>query len=383
MSRSTFTLLALLTALAGLLGYNYFARPFSQNMQQQVISSPSPSAENTSEPKFDSLSSKQRVALIIAAPLLVTETGQNSDHLEWIQEHSPGAITLFGENVSSTSAHKAIEQVLKNYSTDPLLAVDHEGGTVQRFSGEGFTILPSWQSMCSMSSTERKALLSVSASELQALGIDVVYGPVIDIAASGSALKTRACGSDAQYVASRAIEYLEVFSEKSILPVVKHFPGIGSVTRDLHEYPATITASEQELTAYEYVLGEYPQVGAMMAHVSVDGGLGGEVCSLSKDCVKGFKTLFNQALVFSDALEMKSAAIDPTASSSATLRPLTDRAVRAALAGNHLLLFGPDVTSEELDLVINELIKQYEQDILMKRTIDESAREVFEFRQEL
>jgi beta-N-acetylhexosaminidase len=281
---------------------------------------------------------------------------------------------------STISARAAVATVTKNYEKDPLLAVDHEGGSVQRFNGEGFSILPSWQSLCALSSSDRRSLLSVSAKELQSLGIDIVFGPVIDLSASGSALRTRACGSDAEFVSPRAAEYIEVFSEKGILPVVKHFPGIGAVTRDLHNFPATIGANENELTVYQYLLSEHPNIGVMMAHVSVEKSLGGEVCSLSTECVQGFKGLFTETIIFSDALEMKSAAFEPN--SDNVTRSLAKRAELAALAGNNVLVFGPDVTSAQLDEVLDSIVQKYERDSALKTEIDTSAELIFQLIEE-
>lgn len=378
MTRSSFTLIALLAVLAGLLGYNYFARPFAQTVSEWTMG-PSPMASPVSQSStdFDNVTPDQRVALVMAAPLSISSDIYSRDQAEWIQTHQPGVVTFFGEKISQAAAQQTIEDITAYDTMPPLLAVDHEGGTVQRLSGEGFTILPSWQRLCQETSADRQAKLLESANELQDLGIDIVFAPVIDLSASGSALGTRTCGSNAQLVAQRAGEYVNIFTTKSMLPVAKHFPGIGSVTRDLHDYPATITPNEEELRAYQYLLDEYSEIGVMMGHVSFKGGLNGEICSLSRECVSGFKRLFPETLVFTDALEMKSAAVDPTASDSATTRSLSDRAVRAISAGNNVLVFGPDVSSQELDEVFEALLEQYENDPDVKDEIDTSAEIIF------
>ncbi len=378
MTRSSFTLIALLAVLAGLLGYNYFAKPFAQTVAEWTASpSPTPSPVPQSSTDFASLTPEQRVALVIAPPFTVSDGAVDQDHMTWIQAQQPGVVTIYGDKISATKAKQAIDELNAYDTLPPLLAVDHEGGSVQRLNGEGFTTLPSWQKLCQEPSADRQSKLLDSANELQDLGIDIVFGPVVDLSASGSALGSRTCGSNAQLVAERAGEYANIFTTKNILPVAKHFPGIGGVTRDLHDYPATITPNEEELLAYQYLLDTYPDIGVMMGHVSFKGGLNGEVCSLSRECVSGFKRLFPETLVFSDALDMKSAAVDPTASDSATVRSLSDRAIRAIAAGNNVLLFGPDVSSDELDEVFAALLDKYNNDPDIKDEIDTSAEKIF------
>jgi beta-N-acetylhexosaminidase len=378
MTRSSFTLIALLAVLAGLLGYNYFAKPFAQTVAEwNVTPSPSPSLIPQSSTDFDSLTPEQRIALVIAAPLNIGNETYDRDQAEWIQTNQPGVVTLFGEKISQAAAKKTIADLVAYDTMPPLLAVDHEGGSVQRLNGEGFTTLPSWQKLCQEPTADRQAKLLDSANELQDLGIDIVFGPVLDLSASGSALGTRTCGSSAQLVAERAKEYVNIFNTKNIISVAKHFPGIGGATKDLHDYPVTITPNEEELRVYQYLLDQYADIGVMMSHAAFKGGLNGEVCSLSRECVSGFKRLFPETLVFSDALDMKSAAVDPTASDSATTRSLSDRAVRAIVAGNNVLVFGPDVDSEELNQVFSALLEQYANDSDVKDEIDTSAKKIF------
>ncbi len=69
--------------------------------------------------------------------------------------------------------------------------VDHEGGSVQRLNGEGFTILPSWKRMCNQTAELRQSSLASSAAELAAVGIDVVLAPVVDVSHSNIVLRDR------------------------------------------------------------------------------------------------------------------------------------------------------------------------------------------------
>jgi beta-N-acetylhexosaminidase len=380
MSRSTLAFILLLVCLVGLLGYNYFERPFSKELglpEASPVASSSPQA--VVDPTFEQLTTEQRVALILAAPITIPKTGSvDADQLAWIKNHQPGVVTIFGDAISTQSAQQAVAE-LSSPEYKPLLAVDHEGGTVQRLSGAGFTVLPSWQKLCAMPVAQRQELLNASSTELKKLGIDIVFAPVIDLTASGSALGSRTCNSSPELVAQRSQDFVETFSAKHIMPVLKHFPGIGSVRRDLHDTAVSSAVNENELLVYQYILSTYPDIGVMVAHISIE-GIGGDVCSLNPDCIQGFKKLFNKALVFTDALDMKSADGDQTASDSAEVRSLAERAVLATKAGDDVLVFGRAVNVTELDAIFAELLKQYAEDEEVRTAIDSSAQRVYELK---
>ena len=107
MARSTFFFLLLLSLFAGLLGYNYFFRPWAYlyDAQQEQIAdnidpTPLPSPE-TANP----LSTRQQITQLIALPYLVSsKQSTQSASLDWIQENQPAIVTLFGEKISTSSA---------------------------------------------------------------------------------------------------------------------------------------------------------------------------------------------------------------------------------------------------------------------------------------
>lgn len=167
-------------------------------------------------------------------------TAEESDILK---HPSIGGVVLFKRNYAS------IEQ-LKNLTTairalrDPalLIAVDHEGGVVQRFI-DGFTRLPpmcelgvEYQRDSANALIQAEQLGYVMASELKACGVDLSFAPVLDLDKGMSRVLAggRAISSDPLITATVAKAYVKGMRRAGMIAVGKHFPGHGSVIVDSH-----------------------------------------------------------------------------------------------------------------------------------------------------
>lgn len=428
MPRSTAIFLFILTILAVLLGYNYFARPFyyQKGASVEVSQTPSQAAEPSATPSpVDDLSIKEQVTQLLAMPYSVSTseaadevtpaatsaitsaatraatltTGETptsaatptpavspavsepllSPQLSWLENNQPGLITLFGESISSASASTDIELIKSKFKADnlPLIAVDHEGGRVQRLSGTGFTQLPSWKKMCGLEENNRHKLLTASAQELAQVGVNVVFAPVVDIASSSGVLKQRVCSPDPEITQKRALEMVDIFKQHGILPVIKHFPGIGNAKVDLHQAYAEVEVSESQVFIFKELLDAYPQLGVMVSHVGVKDLYEGTPCSLNPACVKDLSGHFQEALIFSDALEMKSASYQADAKAEL---PLAARAVKAVTAGNNVLVFGPEVSPADLDEVVSALVDAYEANEDFAQQVRQSVEKIMAYK---
>lgn len=389
-----------LFVLAILTGYNYFFRPF--RFVQLATPSPTPAVVapqlelSKKEQILADFSTDQKIAQIIAAPI----TAQNDDdstiatatdsadltrwqNLSWVKAHAPGFVTLFGTDVNVaevTSLKLDISQSLNAQPVLPFLAVDHEGGSVQRLTGSGFTSLESWNSLCKLEPEVLNETLSGSAQELSEAGIDMVFAPVLDIYSANSALKDRSCSDDPAVIARAATAYVVIFSEYGIRPVLKHFPGIGQLSTDLHKQFASITVNSVDSQLYRTMLEDYSSLGVMVSHVGVANQNADIPCSLNPDCVGELHTVFPEVLIVSDALDMDAAG-HRVASGSANLpleNSLAERAVAAVRAGNNVLVFGDGVSAEELDTVFTALKQQYEVDPTFQQQINLSVAKILE-----
>lgn len=400
MNRSTIIFITILSAVAVLLGYNYFFQPFSRTEEpdstqvnvivEKVINSPD-----------SNLSTEQKITQLIALPVTLTrdelasDSGSLDPSLEWIRDNQPGFVTIFGEKISTQSAQiniKLINQEYDSFGRYPLIAVDHEGGSVQRLSGDGFTKLPSWKSRCQAKNddesasideskdSEEDSLYEQSARELRQVGVQLVFAPVLDVASDNPVLKTRVCGADPEVVTRVSSKFISTFLDEGILSVVKHFPGIGKITKNLHQSFDRVSLEVDDIVVYRDILEKHPNIGVMISHVGVEDEYDDLPCSLSIDCVGEISNTFPETIIFTDALEMASAGfIDDE---TEVKKPLKQRALDALRAGNVVLVFGPRVNLDELSEVVDFLAASYQSDDFIKKRVDENLRKVRELRGE-
>jgi beta-N-acetylhexosaminidase len=368
----------LLAATAILLGYNYFSRPFEvKNVEHnnttikdvEVIG-----IVKSNQDILNQLSSRERVLQMIAYPVNVT-------HELELPKSKSGFFTLFGDNISMDLAKKIILNLkLENkvYELDTFIAVDHEGGDVQRLNGEGFSQLDSWKEVCELTTSQRDAVLKQSANELKSVGIDIVLAPVLDVG-KNSVLKDRICSVDSYaLVADRSMDFTTIFSNLGILTVLKHFPGIGQTKQDLHKSYEYISVLENDVKLYKYILDQNDKIGVMTSHVGIESQDSEIPCSVSPYCVSELNQAYPDVLVFTDALEMKSAAYN--IDNPLVPKELSLVSKQAVVAGNDVLIYGPSVSQEDLELVINNLVKEYDINSNFKSYVDNSVLKIIEYK---
>jgi beta-N-acetylhexosaminidase len=130
-----------------------------------------------------------------------------------------------------------------------LIAVDQEGGTVKRIPWAPPTLSAAQMGATGLASVARTQGAAAGAA-LHDLGIDVDFAPVADVPASTSSFMYRA-GRTFSFSATRTTSLANAFASglesKSVLPTMKHFPGIGFATRNTDAYVVTINASRAAL----------------------------------------------------------------------------------------------------------------------------------------
>lgn len=346
------------------LGWKYFTR-----RPAQVVVIPTETVAPATPAPTQIPATKEDIAQLVAVPLTISGSTVStaSSNLKFAAENRIGIVTLFGENIASTAAQQVITQIKQTIGGDVLIAVDHEGGSVQRLSGKGFTKIPALQSLCAKLATERQTIFATSAAQLRTAGVDIVFAPVVDVASRSAVLRDRACSDNTKLVTFVAQEAIDAYISQGILPVIKHYPGIGSTTRDLHNEIDAVLSRPPELEIIKNLLTLRPQIGTMSTHVLVTGLSENAPCSLDVGCMAELASFSNRQLIFTDALEMKSAR---TGQDLTVSKPLVQVAREAILAGNHILVFGKGVTAAELDPVLKMLITEYDTNVEMRARID-------------
>jgi beta-N-acetylhexosaminidase len=213
------------------------------------------------------------VMLDVAGAELTVEDRERLTH------PSVGGVILFARNYVSPPQLDLLTATIGALRDPPLLiAVDHEGGRVQRFR-EGFTELPPmrtlgerWDRDAPGAADEAERCGRIIASELAAHSIDFSFTPVLDLDhGQSSVIGDRAFHRNPDAVADLAGALCRGLRAGGMAAVGKHFPGHGFVTADSHtETPvddrALALLENDDLLPFRALIGDGLE-GIMPAHV--------------------------------------------------------------------------------------------------------------------
>ena len=227
-----------------------------------------------------------------------------------------GGIILFSKNFESQLQIQSLCSEIKAVKENIIIAVDQEGGRVQRFKNE-FTALPSMQDLGNYAIKKNNMGICheigwLMASELTASGIDISFAPVLDVdRETSSIIGNRAFSNDPNLVCKLAGQLINGMNEAGMKATGKHFPGHGGIFEDSHISEPVDIRSYEELLEIDLkpFIELKNNLGALMtAHITfpkVD-----DICvSYSDIWIKKIlkEKLAFEGTVLSDDLSMKGA----------------------------------------------------------------------------
>jgi len=272
--------------------------------------------------------------------------------LERLRSAPAAGVTLYRwRNAGPPASVRALTSSLVEAAGGPLLiAADQEGGQLDTF-GDGVTVFPGAMALGATGDEALTARVAhATGLELRAMGINVCYAPVLDLATdpANPAIGIRSFGSSPELVARLGAATVSGLAAAGVAATAKHFPGIGDLDRDSHHVLASLDHDRVRFSAVELApFRAAISAGAslvMSAHVAVPGLTGRDdlPATVSPAVLRGLlrDELGFEGLTITDALDMH--AIAQGANQIVEL-------LAAISAGVDLLLFGDPTGLEALE----------------------------------
>jgi len=220
---------------------------------------------------------------ILAAMLSCSGTSLTDPEKKLFSKHNPLGISLFKRNINTPQQVKKLCQEIKEVigRDDVLIAIDQEGGRVRRLIEPHFRSYSSQYRLgqiaeqygLNIANEAAKLHAKLIANDLQSLGINWNYAPVIDIEHDNTAavLRSRTFGTNKKTIVRLGKTMIKTYCNYGICPCIKHLPGLGSGSLDPHlELPIidkSLQMLEEDFAPFRQ-LNQCP--AAMTAHILIN-----------------------------------------------------------------------------------------------------------------
>ena len=280
------------------------------------------------------------------------------DEQYMIEQPEIGGIILFARNFQNYKQLKTLTTNICSIKPNILIAVDQEGGRVQRFCGENFTKIPDMSLLGNLYQTNQQEATSiafecgvVTGFELKRNCIDINFAPVLDIKRNNKMLNSRCFGENPETVIALTSHYIKGLSSVGIHAVGKHFPGHGGVTEDSHtsipKDNRLLNDLQKDIQPFSFAIKQ--GIKCLMTSHVIYPNFCNKPASFSSYWISQVlrKDLLFNGVVFSDCLNMAATSI---------IGSFSERAEKALQAGCDMLLLCNNRTGTKETI---QWLKQY------------------------
>jgi len=337
---------------------------------------------------MDSLDIKIGQMILIGFPGTQVDTAV----LREVRQGKVGSLIIFEKNIPSQNSFVALKKITWSYQqAAPIpifIGIDQEGGKVNRLKSKyGFPSSITAAAMGKANSLDSvRFYAEATASTLAGLGININFGPVVDLLSNPNnpviARHGRAFSNDEDSVVLLAKEFIKEHHKMGVLTSIKHFPGHGSSKDDTHLGIADVTNTweERELRPYQILIDSGYADAVMTSHI-VNKKLdpAGNPGTLSADILTGIlrtKLKFN-GVIFTDDMQMH----------AITENYGLEQSIKMAINGGvDIMTFSNNIngseqrTVDKVHFIIRNLVDRGE---ISKTRIDESFKRIMRLKARL
>jgi beta-N-acetylhexosaminidase len=388
--------LLIVSSACGWLGNNGATAPINSAPSSEATLSPTlptpphsedplPTASPSSTPKstedevinqiISSLTLEQKVGQMILAGIDGTSIDESMQKL--IAEQHVGGIIMYKNNFSDINGSIQLVNELKlanKGNAVPLfISVDQEGGNVSRLPKD-FVAIPSNAKVGKTDHAEiAEEMGSLLARELNTMGFNVNFAPVLDINSNPNnpVIGARSFGNNAELVTKLGIAEMNGLREGHIVSVVKHFPGHGDTSVDSHLDLPIVKRTTEQLEALEWIpfraAIDDKADAVMVAHILFP--------LIDPDAPASFsKVIIGEQLRGTFGYDGVVITDDMTMGAIADHYGIADASIRSVEAGSDIILVAHGYDTAKL--VYDQLLQSAKSGKISESRIDDSVRRI-------